>query len=397
MKSSLRLLGFLLALLPLVPAAANDKKALSHPAPLHKLTIRLIDGDGRPVPGAHVGTHAYFWEKRRNPEIADAGGFMYVHHCISDKSGLAVIEDKSYDLRGYGERIGFVAHHDAKSLVAFIDVESTRLDTPLQMTLVPECRLSGKLVSPELAKLGRKVGWANVLIGSGRPTIMSCESEDNGDFHFFVPPGNYNIKAYGTYLAPKNSLVAVPTGKRQMELILTLTADKFALLRGRPAPELRDVVAWKNGPALKLAELKGKCVLLEFWGHWCDPCVHAMTRTFDLHDRFAKQGLVVIGVHVDFTDSHIDSVEKLDRKVASIRKTLWHGRDIPYQVAIARPQGKRCTVVEDYGIHVYPSLLLIDRRGNVVDLLDSAQGGLALLRKALDDKPASDASRAVRR
>jgi thiol-disulfide isomerase/thioredoxin len=393
MKRPLPFFGFFLILLAIAPAAAQAKKPSSEPEPLHKLTVRLRDADNKPVSGAHVGTHAKFRQKWLKPEITDAAGFMYVHHCVSDKNGIAQIESKADDLRDYRGFVGVVARHDGRALIAITDVDFAHSTTPVEMTLVPECRVAGKLVSPELAKLGRKVGWTNPSLGIGSKEMMSYASPEDGDFHFFAPPGRYNINAYGTYLASKDVSITVPSGKREMGLTLTLAANKFALLRGLPAPELRDIVAWKNSPPLKLADLKGKCVLLEFWGHWCGPCVYQMPRTFDLYDRFAKQGLVVIGVHVEVTEAKVDSVEKLDAKLTSVRKTVWHGRDIPYPVALVRPQGRHSAVSDDYGIHAYPGHLLIDRRGNIVDLLSTEAGGVALLQRYLDEKPAGDAPR----
>ena len=41
----------------------------------------------------------------------------------------------------------------------------------------------------------------------------------------------------------------------------------LAALQGRPAPELA-VERWVAGKAQKLADLKGKVILLDFWGKW---------------------------------------------------------------------------------------------------------------------------------
>jgi thiol-disulfide isomerase/thioredoxin len=397
MKRPLPLLGFLLILLAIAPAAAQAEKPSSAPGPLRKLTVRLRDAENKPVSGAHVGTFAYFRQKQRKPAIADAAGFMYGDHCVSDKDGLAQLNSKEGDLADYRGKVRVVARHDGRGLIAFADLDSVRLKTPVEMTLVPGCRVSGKLVSPELAKLGRKVGWTNVYLNIGSARMMACDSEENGDFQFFVPPGRYDLNGYGAYLASKNVSITVPNGKREIELTLTLPAKKFALLQGLPAPELRDIAAWKNSPPLKLADLKGKCVLLEFWGHWCGPCVYRMPSTFDLYDRFAKQGLVVIGVHVEYSNAKVDSVEKLDAKLVSVRKELWHGRDLPFPVALARPQKKGGAVADDYGINSYPSMLLIDRRGNLVDIVTPGTEGLALLQKSLDEKPTGDESRSGHR
>jgi thiol-disulfide isomerase/thioredoxin len=184
--------------------------------------------------------------------------------------------------------------------------------------------------------------------------------------------------------------------KRAIELTLTLPAKKFALLMGHPAPELHDIAAWKNSPPVKLADLKGKCVILEFWGYWCGPCVYRMPETFKLYDQYGKQGLMVIGVHVDYSNT-VDSVEKLDAKLVDTRKKLWHGRDLPFPVAITRPIKKKggAAVAQDYGVNSYPSMLLIDRRGNLVDIVNPGPVGLAMLQKALDEKPAEQASAAT--
>jgi thiol-disulfide isomerase/thioredoxin len=389
MKSPLPVIAVFLALLAITSISAQDQKSRSEPTPLHKLNVRLRDADGKTVSGAHVGTRTMFRQQSLKPGIAGASGLEYINHSVSDKNGFAQIESKDDDLRDYRGFVGVVARHEERGLIAVADIDCARSTTPIDITLVPECRVAGMIVSPELAKLGRKVGWTNASLDIGGKLMMSYASLEDGNFHFFAPPGHYNIEAYGIYLGSKDVSITVPSGKREMGLTLTIAANKFALLRGLPAPELRDIVAWKNGPPLKLANLKGKCVLLEFWGHWCGPCVYNMPRTFELYDRFAKQGLVVIGVHVDVTEAKVDSVEKLDARLMSVRKTVWHGRDIPYPVALARPQGRHSAITDDYGIHMYPRHLLIDRRGNIVDLFHTDAGGVALLQKLLDEAPAA--------
>jgi hypothetical protein len=109
---------------------------------------------------------------------------------------------------------------------------------------------------------------------------------------------------------------------------------------------------------------------------------------FRLHDRFASEGLVVIGIHVDesTTGPWVESVPKLDEKLSTIRKELWNGRDIPFPVALVRHE-RPCLVVEDYGINGYNTCLLIDRRGNVVDVVYDNDEGLALVQKCLAEKP----------
>jgi len=49
--------------------------------------------------------------------------------------------------------------------------------------------------------------------------------------------------------------------------LTSIVAGGDKLEEGKPAPEL-SVGGWKNSKELKLADLKGKVVLIDFWGVW---------------------------------------------------------------------------------------------------------------------------------
>ncbi|MGA7181219.1 MAG: thioredoxin-like domain-containing protein [Thiobacillaceae bacterium] len=63
------------------------------------------------------------------------------------------------------------------------------------------------------------------------------------------------------------------------------------------APEISAVGPWLNSPPLKLVELKGKVVLVEFWTHGCYNCRNVEPYINEWHKRYAGQGLVIVGVH----------------------------------------------------------------------------------------------------
>ena len=382
-------LSLAVVLLAVLPVCGADARQSKKPKPTETLRLRLFDANHKPVAGAHVGTFGLFSEKHRGRENADETGLTYSHHCVSQEDGSAKLSAPQGALINFRARVEIVARHAGRGLIALADLDVEECARPVELTLVPECRVSGKFVCPELAKIGRTVGWTNAYLNIGhlnigQSRIMACDSEQ-GEIHFVAPPGRYELTGYGRYLCHKNEALTIPEGQREIELTLTRDPTKFALLMGHPAPELRDIAAWKNG-RLTLADLKGKCVLLEFWGYWCGPCVDRMPQTFKLYDEFGKQGLVVIGVHVDVTPANVHSVGKLDAKLLSARRNLWHHRDLPFPVAIARPVEKiGAKVVEDYGIESYPTLLLIDRRGILVDIVQEGPEGLPLLQKTLNE------------
>jgi thiol-disulfide isomerase/thioredoxin len=142
-------------------------------------------------------------------------------------------------------------------------------------------------------------------------------------------------------------------------------------LFGGPAPEFRSIKGWKNGGPVKLADLHGKVVLLDFWNWACGPCVAAMPKLAELHEQYKDRGLVVIAVHADMADS----IEDMDRKLAQARRKFWGGRDLPFLVAL---DGSGKTPIPGLGIDTsgattaafrvsgFPTTVLIDKRGNLV-------------------------------
>ena len=64
-----------------------------------------------------------------------------------------------------------------------------------------------------------------------------------------------------------------------------------------PAPELTGITAWINSEPLTMAGLRGRVVLVEFWTFGCINCIHVQPYVKAWSDRYAADGLVVVGVH----------------------------------------------------------------------------------------------------
>jgi peroxiredoxin len=111
-----------------------------------------------------------------------------------------------------------------------------------------------------------------------------------------------------------------------------------------PDGALRDL----DGRVVRLADHRGKVVLVDFWATWCGPCRRELPHLKALQQRFGKQGLVVLGISVDHQGQ--------DRVRSFVKR---NGVTWPTLLADA-------TVLADYGdVRAIPTKFVIDRQGRV--------------------------------
>lgn len=364
--------------------AAGDNDDDGQPEKKYPFTVKFVDEAGEPIAGAQAGVTAYFGSEGKTLPAVDEDGWHYMFDAKANSDGIVSFPDGADS-----DRLCVVARHPGQKLIAIERIDPLKFD-PEKSRIAPtvtmrrECRISGRLRCSDLAKRNRALGWTNVHLNLAGNLALGCTSEEQ-TFHFFAPAGEFTLDAYGTLAHHVETKITIKPGQRALTLEpIDLPATRLALLEGMPAPELVGVAAWKNGPAVKVADLKGKCVILDFWGYWCGPCVHRMPDLFKLYDKYHDSGLEVVGVHIDLGENEkepVDSGEKLDERLATIRKNLWNERDVPYPVALIvaksvpfGPAGlageARCQAAADYGVTGYPRLILIDRAGKVVGALE---------------------------
>lgn len=139
-------------------------------------------------------------------------------------------------------------------------------------------------------------------------------------------------------------------------LVALLTFATLAVVRGpgaegvgaqvgQPAPDFALVDL--SGDPIRLADLRGRPVVLNFWGSWCPPCVEEFPRLERAVDEHSDDGLVVIGVV--YQDRYTSARDFMDSFGAT-----WP--------AAMDPGGR---VAAGYGIYGAPETFFIDRDGVV--------------------------------
>jgi thiol-disulfide isomerase/thioredoxin len=250
-----------------------------------------------------------------------------------------------------------------------------------EIHLQPMCTVSGQVTCLALRQQGKFLTAAFAMaIKPGQIRLRSLQSFfKSPKFEFLLPPGDYEINVRGPEHQFYSSVHFVHITPAQHELKLNMDVEpmRSVSLLGGPAPELRNIKGWKNGGPVKLADLRGKVVLLDFWGTWCGPCVGLMPDLMKLHDEFKDKGLVIVAVH----DDSVASIAEMDQKCESFRQQIWGGRDLPFLVALDGGGPTRITntsmtargaTTAAYGIDVFPTTYLIGRDGTLVKILNFA-------------------------
>lgn len=326
----------------------------------NEISIEVETADGHPVEGAIA---AGFQSKRMVGPQANPS-WKHFGERKTNANGIVVFP--------FGELPRLIIDEQSRQMAFPKLIPFELADGKLKVRLAPLCEVRGTIVCEELTKAGQPLGWTNVYLEAQGNSVADCSSE-NGHFDFLVPAGDYKLEAYGGQLAGRRVSFSVQPGQTELTVPpVSLKALEFALLKGKPAPGFVEVAGWSGEPT-KLSDLRGKFVLVDFWGYWCGPCVQSMPILIELHEKFRDKGLAIVGVHVD-ANGEVDTSEKLQEKTSMFVDGIWKGKQLPFPSALV--SGKPVNDGENrrksgtpgiYGIQSFPTTILIDPNGNVVD------------------------------
>ncbi len=104
-----------------------------------------------------------------------------------------------------------------------------------------------------------------------------------------------------------------------------------------------------SGKTVRLSDLKGKVVILDFWATWCGPCRMEIPDLVRLQSKYGEKGLAIVGL-------------SLDADGASSVKPFAEEHDINYTMLIANDE----TAKSYGGIQAIPTAFVVDRQGRIV-------------------------------
>lgn len=106
-----------------------------------------------------------------------------------------------------------------------------------------------------------------------------------------------------------------------------------------------------DGKVVDLAAMKGKVILLDFWGSWCVPCRAGHPHLKQLYEKYKSQGFEIVGVAVE--NGTRQEQERAWRAAMKKDGITW------LQVLNATEHD----ITKMYGVVAYPTKILIDRKG----------------------------------
>lgn len=128
-------------------------------------------------------------------------------------------------------------------------------------------------------------------------------------------------------------------------LMVTASLPLQAAAIGQSAPDF--ALPNISGKNIRLKELRGQVVLINFWASWCGPCRQEMPLLDDMYKKYSKLGFVILGINVE--------------QDSSKAKTYLH--DVPVTFPIL--YDTKNSLSKLYDVNAMPTTVIVDRNGNV--------------------------------
>lgn len=126
------------------------------------------------------------------------------------------------------------------------------------------------------------------------------------------------------------------------------TKGKKQAMKGDEAPDF--TLSDLNGSDVRLSDLRGKVVLIEFWATWCPPCRESIPAMNEIYKRYNEKGLVILGISVDKGQNVAEDIRAFVKEYSILYPVLIDSKNINNL----------------YGVYSIPTTFLIDKDGKVI-------------------------------
>jgi beta-lactamase regulating signal transducer with metallopeptidase domain/thiol-disulfide isomerase/thioredoxin len=337
-----------------VPLLTYKLKPIA-PMATQTLTGKLVDERGAPVSGARIGVaigHKGRGSATREVETESSSDGRFALDVKIDVIGKSDNLQFAVTINKEGLASQDSEYIDANADFSPIDFGIIQLSSGFsQPVLVLDSEgkpVAGAAVEPQSDyALRREAVRTNT---SGKATLKN------------LPAGllRLNVSHGGQYASSR----LVVSTNRQENTLATIRIAKPVLAPasmpeptkpvavGAMAPEL-EIRGWSDGETRKLTDYRGKVVVLDFWGVWCSPCIHAIPAMQQLAEKYEPKGVVFLGIHT--ADGDLDQMNKL-------KKSMGWKTPSGLDLGSSNIDGKTST---SYGIRGYPSVVIVDARGKI--------------------------------
>ncbi|RDW19104.1 thiol-disulfide oxidoreductase [Oceanobacillus arenosus] len=154
----------------------------------------------------------------------------------------------------------------------------------------------------------------------------------------------------------RTSILVVLLGAVIFALVSNLQADNTIYRAGDAAPDFKLQQISNNNEleSVQLSDFKGKGVMLNFWGTWCEPCKAEMPYMESLYPEYQDKGIEILAVSLDGTELAVDRF--IDE----------------YDLTFPVPFDRTGIVRDLYKIGPIPSTFFINPEGKIEEVVNGA-------------------------